>query len=62
MSRQEHREKLAGVQHDKRYEMRLDNPFHAAKLNSDRLHQEMLGLIDSLPMHQKQRILSWFLL
>jgi hypothetical protein len=32
------------------------------KFNSDRLHQEMLLLIDSLPAHQRHRILSWFLL
>jgi predicted nucleotidyltransferase len=57
-----HREKLTQIAHDKRYEMTLDNPFPAVKFNSDRLHEEMLLLIDSLPAHQRHRILSWFLL
>jgi hypothetical protein len=56
------REALGAVQWDTRYDMKVDNPFHAAKFNSDRLHQEMLSLIDSLPADQRQRILSWFLL
>jgi hypothetical protein len=62
MASQEHRAKLEEIPHKDRYEMRLDNPFHAVKLNSDRLHQEMLLLIDSLPAHQRHRLLSWFLL
>jgi hypothetical protein len=53
---------LEGVRWDNRYEMKLDNPFHAAKFNSDRMHQEMLSLIDSLPQDQAHRIFSWFLL
>jgi hypothetical protein len=57
-----HREKLTQVAHDKRYDVALDNPFPAVKFNSDRLHQEMLLLIESLPTHQRHRILSWFLL
>lgn len=57
-----HRGKLAEVAHDKRYEMSLENPFPAVKFNSDRLHQEMLLLIESLPTHQRHRVLSWFLL
>jgi hypothetical protein len=32
------------------------------KFNSDRLHQEMLSLIEGLPAHQRHRFLSWFLL
>lgn len=62
MSKREHREKLEKVSHEKRYEMSLDNPFHAIKLNSHRLHQELLALIDSLPTHQRHRIIDWFLL
>jgi hypothetical protein len=62
MATQAHREKLSQTAHDKRYETTLDNPFPAVKFNSDRLHQEMLSLIDSLPAHQRHRILSWFLL
>jgi hypothetical protein len=62
MGAQAHRDKLAQIAHDKRYEVTLDNPFPAVKFNSDRLHQEMLLLIDSLPTHQRHRILSWFLL
>ena len=57
-----HRDKLTQVAHDKRYDMTPDNPFPAVKFNSDRLHQEMLLLIESLPTHQRHRILSWFLL
>ena len=62
MAARSHRERLTTVDHDKRYEMVLDNPFPAVKFNSDRLHQEMLSLLDSLPAHQRHRILSWFLL
>jgi hypothetical protein len=62
MASKQHREKLEKVPHDNRYEMILDNPFHAVKLNSDRLHQELLTLIDSLPTHQRHRIMTWFLL
>ena len=62
MAAQAHRDKLTQIAHDKRYEMTLDNPFPAVKYNSDRLHQEMLLLIDSLPAYQRHRILSWFLL
>jgi hypothetical protein len=62
MASQEHRERLAQVRHKDREDMRLDNPFHAIKLNSDHLHQAILSLIDSLPAHQRQRLLSWFLL
>lgn len=62
MATQTHRDKLAQTAHDKRYEVTLDNPFPAVKFNSDRLHQEMLLLIDSLPAYQRHRILSWFLL
>lgn len=57
-----HREKLAEVAHDKRYAMEIENPFPAVKFNSDRLHQEILSLLESLPAHQRHRILSWFLL
>jgi hypothetical protein len=62
MAKQAHRDKLAQIAHYKRYEMVLDNPFPAVKFNSDRLHEEILSLIESLPAHQRQRILSWFLL
>jgi hypothetical protein len=62
MATQAHRDRLAQTAHDKRYNVTLDNPFPAVKFNSDRLHQEMLVLIDSLPAHQRHRILSWFLL
>jgi hypothetical protein len=62
MAPQAHRDRLIEIAHDRRYEVALDNPFPAVKFNSDRLHQEMLLLIDSLPAHQRHRILSWFLL
>jgi len=62
MATHAHRDRLATIAHDKRYEVTLENPFPAVKFNSDRLHQEMLLLIDSLPSHQRHRILSWFLL
>jgi hypothetical protein len=57
-----HRERLRQIDHDKRYEPTLDNPFPAVKFGSDQLHHEMLSLIDSLPAHQRHRILDWFLL
>lgn len=62
MAVEKNRERLTQVPHAKRYEIELDNPFPALKFNSDRLHQEMMLLIDSLPAHQRHRILSWFLL
>jgi predicted nucleotidyltransferase len=62
MAAQAHRDKLAQIAHDTRYEVTLDNPFPAVKFNSDRMHQEILLLIDSLPAYQRHRILSWFLL
>jgi hypothetical protein len=62
MATQTHRDKMTQIAHKERYAMALDNPFPAVKFNSDRLHQEMLSLIDSLPAHQRRRILSWFLL
>jgi hypothetical protein len=62
MAKQDHRDGLAQIAHEKRYEVTLNNPFPAVKFNSDRLHQEMLLLIDSLPAHQRHRMLSWFLL
>ncbi|HZY90344.1 MAG TPA: hypothetical protein VFE78_36315 [Gemmataceae bacterium] len=62
MASQAHRDKLTQVAHDKRYEITLENPFPAVKFNSDRPHQEMLSLIESLPTHQRHRVLSWFLL
>jgi hypothetical protein len=62
MAAQPHRDRLAAIAHDQRYVAALDNPFPAVKFNSDRLHQEMLLLIDSLPVHQRHRVLSWFLL
>jgi hypothetical protein len=62
MSDPARRTALENVGHKDRHRMGLDNPFHAVKLNSDRLHQEMLTLLDSLPAHQRRRILSWFLL
>jgi hypothetical protein len=62
MAIQAQRDRLTQVAHDRRYDMAGDNPFPAVKFNSDRLHQEMLSLIESLPTHQRARILSWFLL
>jgi hypothetical protein len=57
-----HREKLKEIAHEKRYEPSLNNPFPTLKFNSDQLHHQMLSLIDSLPAHQRHRILDWFLL
>lgn len=62
LSDESRRKALEAVTWTTRYEMKLDNPFHAAKFNSDRLQEEMLSLIDSLPAHQKHQILRWFLL
>jgi hypothetical protein len=53
---------LEAVPWETRYDMNLDNPFPAAKFNSDRMHQEMLALMDSLSPDQRHRILDWFLL
>ncbi|MCI0460575.1 MAG: DUF294 nucleotidyltransferase-like domain-containing protein [Gemmataceae bacterium] len=62
MSEPTHRTALEKVEHKDRHRMALDNPFHAVRLNSHRLHQEMISLIDSLASHQRHRILDWFLL
>jgi hypothetical protein len=61
-SDKDRRAALEAVLWNTRYDMKLDNPFHAVKFNSDRMHQEMLSLIDSLPPAQRHRIISWFLL
>jgi hypothetical protein len=61
-SDKDRRAALEAVLWNTRYDMDLNNPFHAAKFNSDRMHQEMLSLIDSLSPDQRHRILSWFLL
>lgn len=53
---------LDKVAHTSRYDLAPDNQFPALKFNSDRMHQDMLTLIDSLPASRRQRILSWFLL
>jgi Putative nucleotidyltransferase DUF294 len=56
------RQALENVTWADRYDMNLSNPFHAVKFNSDRLQEEMVTLIDSLPSDQRHQILRWFLL
>ncbi len=56
------RKALEQVTWANRYDMKLENPFHAIKFNSDRLQEEMLSLMDSLPPGQRHQILRWFLL
>jgi hypothetical protein len=62
MSDKTRRQALEQVTWANRYDMKLDNPFHAVKFDSDRLQEEMLSLIDSLPPGQRHQILRWFLL
>jgi hypothetical protein len=62
MSDKTKRQALEQVTWANRYDMKLDNPFHAVKFDSDRLQEEMLSLIDSLPPGQRHQILRWFLL
>ena len=62
MSDKARRQALEQVTWANRYDMKLDNPFHAVKFDSDRLQEEMLSLIDSLPPGQRHQILRWFLL
>lgn len=62
MSRPENRAALASVEHDKRYEMELANPFPAMKFNSDIMHSMMTSVLDGLSSSMRNRVISWFLL
>lgn len=62
MSEKKHREQLAKVNHDTRYDPMIENPFPGLKSNSDVLHRELMGLLDALPVGTRQRLFDWFLL
>lgn len=62
MSKADNRDALTKVQHDKRYEMELGNPFPAMKFNSDVLHKNMTAVLDGVSASMRDRIISWFLL
>jgi hypothetical protein len=62
MSKAKNRAALAVVDHDKRYEMELGNPFPAMKFNSDVMHANMISILDGLPASMRDRVVSWFLL
>jgi len=58
----DNREALAKVTHAQRYSVSPENPFPAMKVNSDLMHREMIGVLDSVDRALRDRILDWFLL
>jgi hypothetical protein len=62
MSEPPRREALAKVEYATRHRLDLQNPFHAVQFNAERLHQEMVTLIESQEAHVRQRIFGRFLL
>jgi hypothetical protein len=62
MSREENRTALSKVDHEKRYEMKLSNPFPSMKFNSDLIHAEIMAIMEELGMSMRSRIMSWFML
>ena len=56
------RERLAQIDHDKRFDLTNDNPFPHLKLNSDLMHQAMIKLVDELPATVRDKVFAWFLL
>jgi hypothetical protein len=61
MAKDENRRALSKVEHQKRYEMVLGNPFPAMKFNSDLLHHEIISIIEELGPEMRGRIAAWFL-
>lgn len=61
MSNQSHRERLADVAHENRYDDLIDNPFPMLKFNSDLLHRHIVEVIEGMPKSTRQRVLDWFL-
>lgn len=62
MSKQGNRDALAKVEHEKRYDMTLGNPFPMMKFNSDLIHTEIMGIIEELGISKRSRIMGWFML
>lgn len=62
MSTAQRREALAAVDHNKRYDVSLDNPFPQVKLNSDAMHNEMLNILNQVHPEIRAHVLDWFLL
>ncbi len=62
MSREENRTALCKVDHEKRYEMILSNPFPSMKFNSDLIHAEIMAIMEELGLSTRSRIMGWFML
>jgi hypothetical protein len=62
MSRADNKKALAVVEHSKRYEATIGNPFPALKFNSDALHDSMIRIINGLGPSRRKVVLDWFLL
>jgi hypothetical protein len=62
MSAEENREALRAVQHERRYEMSLANPFPMMKFSSDLLHNEIMSIMEEMGPAMRARIMGWFLL
>lgn len=62
MSKVENREALAKVEHERRYDASLTNPFPALKFNSDALHNSMMTILNSLNHPTRKVVLDWFLM
>lgn len=62
MSNADNRKALSEVEHDKRYEMTLGNPFPMMKFNSDLIHTGIMAIIEDLGISRRSRIMGWFML
>jgi len=62
MSQEKHRSALANVNHDKRYNAEIQNPFPGMKFNSDLMHHNMMQIVEGLNIHIRKRVFDWFLL
>jgi hypothetical protein len=62
MANDEHRQALARVEHETRYQPMMANPFPALKYNSDLLHTRLVALLDAFDVVIRQRVLDMFLL
>jgi hypothetical protein len=62
MSSKTNRDALAAVKHSERYDINTANPFPALKFNSDILHNQIIDIVEGLPLATRHRVFDWFLL
>lgn len=61
MSKKNHRDALAQIEHHNRYKSDLNNPFPGLKMNSDIMHENMLKVLIAAPNDINRKIFDWFL-